>query len=104
MKQLINNIKYNRIPKEVLNILYLLENPPEIFHFHDFIDFRTKHTNYTLFTIHKKEKTLFYYKTNILSSISEIRKVSVKMYIGDQIDEYIKQAIGMSKYADYKIR
>ena len=101
---ILNEIKKNRTPKEVLEIIKILENPSNILHDGIYTYFRSDDDIDTLFTICDSLNTINYWNVNIVSYIHDKDNMMFPCYGHDvDINKFIEQAIYKSKYCNYRI-
>ena len=99
MKELIKDIKYNRLPKEVSYLIELLYKEK-------LFDNRLSDpsSGYTLFLVSKKHKTISPYYTNTHLMLGRLFKNNFLLsYNRKDIKEFIFTAIINSIYSNYKI-
>ena len=103
MKELLRDIKYNRLPVEVLLLISYLNDDSRII-IHQLLKTEKRICDdfgKTLFTININRKVIIYYTSNITSSIKRI--YSEKSLENYTYIDFIKLAITSSNYQDYKI-
>lgn len=101
MKDLILNIKHNRIPKEVLYLMkFLVDNNSYVYR--QSLIIRNGITDERLFVINKDKKTILCHNHNINKLLFNIFR-PVLYYCKDEYEQFIKDAINYSIFSDYKL-
>ena len=101
MKDLIKDIKHNRLPKEVLHLINLLVDNNSYVYRQSLI-IRNYITDDRLFVINKDKKTIMCNNHNINKLLFNIFCPEL-YYCKDEIEHFIKDAIQNSMFSDYKI-
>ena len=103
MKDLINKIKYNRLPDEVLLILSYL-NDESKFNLHPLLENEIRlidKNDKSLFVIDTKKKLLLYYEFNIMELIHSV--YTGRLYKTGMGYKFIELAIKNSIYSTYRL-
>ena len=98
MKKLIKNIKYNRLPKEVLYLMGLLYKNK--LYENKLVDPKS---SYVIFLVSKSHKTISPYYTNIHLMLGQFFYNYGLIYDREDIKKVIITAINNSIYSEYEI-